>query len=183
MVVCFMLRKDSICLNFAIPCWKEHTHSHSFTVWITLCFTLWITVCSTMLNWGVFTLWSIRFTLWFTVWITGKRKEHTHSHSFTVWITLCFTLCSQCELWFHTVIHNVNECEWVCSFQQGYKRWVIDVDKCSCTLYSSFYVCYYQRRKKASHSLNSVWQWSLASKRVYLHNLNIRTLLTLKFHI
>ena len=120
----------------------EKTHS----------FTVWITVCSTILNWGV-------FTLWFTVWITGKvkntliysvnhsvlhnvklgrfhivldsfhtvvhsvdnrkRKEHTHSHSFTVWITLCFTLCSQCELWFHTVIHTVNECEWVCSFQQG----------------------------------------------------------------
>ena len=37
-----------------------------------------------------------------------------------------------------------------------YKKWVIDVDKCSCTLYSSFYVCYYQRRKKASQSLNSV---------------------------
>ena len=28
-------------------------------------------------------------------------------------------------------------------------KWVIDVDKCSCTLYSSFYVCYYQRRKKS----------------------------------
>ena len=26
-----------------------------------------------------------------------------------------------------------------------YKKWVIDVDKCSCTLYSSFYVRYYQR--------------------------------------
>ena len=39
-----------------------------------------------------------------------------------------------------------------------YKKWVIDVDKCSCTLYSSFYVCFYQRRKKASQSLNSVWQ-------------------------
>ena len=25
-----------------------------------------------------------------------------------------------------------------------YKKWVIDVDKCSFTLYSSFYVCYYQ---------------------------------------
>ena len=37
-----------------------------------------------------------------------------------------------------------------------YKKWVIDVDKCSCTLYSSLYVCFYQRRKKASQSLNSV---------------------------
>ena len=37
-----------------------------------------------------------------------------------------------------------------------YKKWVIDVDKCSCTLYSSFHGCYYQRRKKASQSLNSV---------------------------
>ena len=37
-----------------------------------------------------------------------------------------------------------------------YKKWVIDVDKCSCTLYSSFYVCYYQRRKKSvSHSIVS----------------------------
>ena len=61
-----------------------------------------------------------------------------------------------------------------------YKKWVIDVDKCSC--YRLFYVCYYQRRKKASQSLNSVWQWSLASKRVSLHNLNIRTLLMFKFH-
>ena len=26
-----------------------------------------------------------------------------------------------------------------------YKKWVIDVDKSPCTLYSSFYVCYYQR--------------------------------------
>ena len=39
------------------------------------------------------------------------------------------------------------------------KKWVIDVDKiCSCTLYISFYVCYYQKKKKASQSLNSVWQ-------------------------
>ena len=30
-----------------------------------------------------------------------------------------------------------------------YKKWVIDVDKCSRTLYSSFYVCYYQRRRKS----------------------------------
>ena len=37
-----------------------------------------------------------------------------------------------------------------------HNKWVIDVDKCSCTLYSSFYVRYYQRRKKASQSLNSV---------------------------
>ena len=37
-----------------------------------------------------------------------------------------------------------------------HKKWVIDVDKCSCTLYKSFHVCYYQRRKKASQSLNSV---------------------------
>ena len=37
-----------------------------------------------------------------------------------------------------------------------YKKWVIDVDKCSCTLYSSVYVCYYQRRKKpVSHSIVS----------------------------
>ena len=63
-----------------------------------------------------------------------------------------------------------------------HKKWVIDVDKCSCTLYNSFHVCYYQRRQKASQSLNSVWQWSLASKRVSLHNLNMRTLLTFKFH-
>ena len=68
-------------------------------------------------------------------------------------------------------------------FNFGYhKKWVIDVDKCSCTLYSSFHVCYYQRRRKASQSLNSVWQWSLASKQVSLHNLNIRILLTFKFH-
>ena len=26
-----------------------------------------------------------------------------------------------------------------------YKKLVVDVDKCSCSLYSSFYVCYYQR--------------------------------------
>ena len=39
-----------------------------------------------------------------------------------------------------------------------HKKGVIGLDKCSCTLYSSFYVpvCYYQRRKKASQSLNSV---------------------------
>ena len=37
-----------------------------------------------------------------------------------------------------------------------HKKWVIDVDKCSCTLYSSCYVCYYQKRKKNSQSLNSV---------------------------
>ena len=32
-----------------------------------------------------------------------------------------------------------------------YKKWVIDVDKCSCTLYSSFYECYmyYQCRQKS----------------------------------
>ena len=37
-----------------------------------------------------------------------------------------------------------------------YKKWVIDVDKCSCTLYSSFCVCYYQRRKKpVSHLIVS----------------------------
>ena len=36
-----------------------------------------------------------------------------------------------------------------------YKKWVI-VDKYSCTLYSSFYVCYYQRRKKpVSHAIAS----------------------------
>ena len=34
-----------------------------------------------------------------------------------------------------------------------HKKWIIDVDKSSCTLYSSFYVCYYQRKKKpVSHS-------------------------------
>ena len=37
-----------------------------------------------------------------------------------------------------------------------HKKLVIDVDKCSCTLYSSFYVSYYQRRKNASQSLISV---------------------------
>ena len=63
-----------------------------------------------------------------------------------------------------------------------YKKWVIDVDKCSCTLYSSCYVCYYQRRNKASQSLNSVWQWMLTIKRVSLHNSNIRTLLAFKFY-
>ena len=37
-----------------------------------------------------------------------------------------------------------------------HKKWVIDVDKCSCTLYGSFYVCYYQRRKNpVSHSIVS----------------------------
>ena len=38
-----------------------------------------------------------------------------------------------------------------------YKKWVIDVDKCPCTLYSSIYVFYlYQRRKKSvSHSIVS----------------------------
>ena len=30
-----------------------------------------------------------------------------------------------------------------------HKKWVIDVDKCSCILYSSFYICYYERRKKS----------------------------------
>ena len=24
-----------------------------------------------------------------------------------------------------------------------HEKWVIDVDKCSCTLYNSYYVCYY----------------------------------------
>ena len=34
-----------------------------------------------------------------------------------------------------------------------HKKWVIDVDKCSCTLYNSFHVCYYQRRKTKPVSL------------------------------
>ena len=79
---------------------KEHTHSHSFTVCIT--------VCSTMLNWGVFTLWSIRFTLWFTVWITGKGKNtliHTHS---------------QCEL--HCVSHCVHSVN--CDFTLWFILWM-----------------------------------------------------------
>ena len=37
---------------------------------------------------------------------------HTHSHSFTVWITV-WNYSSHCE---HSVIHTLNECEWVCSF-------------------------------------------------------------------
>ena len=37
-----------------------------------------------------------------------------------------------------------------------HKKWVIDVDKCSSTLFNFFHVWYYQRRKKASQSLNSV---------------------------
>ena len=37
-----------------------------------------------------------------------------------------------------------------------HKKWVIDVNKWSCTLYSSIYVSYYQRRKKpVSHSIVS----------------------------
>ena len=37
-----------------------------------------------------------------------------------------------------------------------HKKWVIDVDKCSCTLYNSLHVFYYQRRKKpVSHSIVS----------------------------
>ena len=35
-------------------------------------------------------------------------------------------------------------------FNLGHHRWVIDVDKCSCTLYNSFHVCYYQRKKSQS---------------------------------
>ena len=65
------------------------------------------------------------------------------------------------------------------------QKWDIDVDKCSYTLYSSFYVhvYYYQRRKKpVSHSIVSDSEASLASKWVSLHNLHIRTLLMFKFH-
>ena len=64
------------------------------------------------------------------------------------------------SLIFQTIVPNSRSFYAAQSFNQfsfgHYKKWVIDVDKCSCTLYSSFYVCYYQRRKKASQSLNSV---------------------------
>ena len=84
---------------------------------------------------------------------------------------------------FRTIVpngHTFNAAQRFNQFNVGHdKKWVIDVGKCSCTLYSSLYVYYYQSRKKASQSLNSVW---LASKQVSLHNSNIRTLVTFKFH-
>ena len=61
---------------------------------------------------------------------------------------------------FQTIVengHTLYAAQRVNQFNLGHhKKWVVDVDKCSCTLYNSFHVCYYQRRKKASQSLNSV---------------------------
>ena len=57
-----------------------------------------------------------------------------------------------------------------------------DVDK-SFTAHFMYVIT--KEEEKTSQSLNtdnSVWKWSLASKRVSLHNLNIRALLTFKFH-
>ena len=64
------------------------------------------------------------------------------------------------SLEFHTIVSNGHMFYAAQRFNQfkfgHHKKWVIDVDKCSCTLHSSFYVCYYQRRKKpVSHSIVS----------------------------
>ena len=64
-----------------------------------------------------------------------------------------------------------------------YKKWVIDVDKCSYVPVTAHFMNVFTKEKKdVSRSLNSVWQWSLKSKRVSLHNLNSRKLLSFRFH-
>ena len=61
---------------------------------------------------------------------------------------------------FKTIVpngHTFHAAQRFNQFNLGHqKKWVIDVDKCSCTLYNSFHVCHYQRRKKpVSHSIVS----------------------------
>ena len=53
------------------------------------------------------------------------------------------------SLIFHIIVPNGRTFYAAQRFNQfnfgHYKKWVINVDKRSCTLYSSFYVCYNQR--------------------------------------
>ena len=83
--------------------------------------------------------------------------------------------CNQVVVWFSDPFTNFVAAQRFNQFNFGhYKKWAIDVDKCSCTCYSWFCVIT-NNKKDVSQSLNSVWQWSLEGKRVSLHNLNTRT--------
>ena len=64
------------------------------------------------------------------------------------------------SLHFQTIVSNCHTFYAAQRFNQfnfgHHKKWAIDVDKCSCTLYSSCYVCYNQSRKKSvTHSIVS----------------------------